>query len=167
MRRAAVRNAVMGSLILGACSDKPAPPAQPAAPAPAAATGTIESATFAPALGVDLAASTKAPSGLYYRDLVVGTGAVVADRQMLSMRYTGWLSDGTRFDGNEEGGAPLTFPLGVKAVIDGWDQGIAGMRVGGQRQLIIPPALGYGPAGNGPVPPNAIMVFKVEVLSAK
>jgi FKBP-type peptidyl-prolyl cis-trans isomerase len=167
MRRAAVRNVLVGSLILGACSDKPAPPAQPAAPAPAAATGAIESATFAPALGVDLAASTKAPSGLYYRDLVAGTGAVVANGQMLSMRYTGWLPDGTRFDGNEQGGDPLTFPLGAKAVIDGWDQGIAGMRVGGRRQLIIPPALGYGAAGSGPIPPNAIMVFNVEVLSAK
>jgi FKBP-type peptidyl-prolyl cis-trans isomerase len=167
MRRAAVRNALVGSLILGACSDKPAPPAAVPPPAATPAASAIETTTFAPALGVDLAASTKAPSGLYYRDLVAGTGAVVANGQMLSMRYTGWLPDGTRFDGNEQGGDPLTFALGAKAVIDGWDQGIAGMRVGGKRQLIIPSALGYGPNGNGPIPPNAVMVFNVEVLSAQ
>ncbi len=167
MRRAAIRNALIGSLILGACSDKPAPPAQPAAPTPAAATATIESATFAAPLGVDLATSTKAPSGLYYRNLVAGTGAVVANGQTLSMRYTGWLPDGTRFDGNEPDGAPLPFVLGTTGIIEGWNLGILGMRVGGRRQLIIPSALGYGPNGNGPVPPNTIMVFNVEVLSAK
>ena len=164
MRRAATRNALIGSLILGACSDKPAPPAAPAA---AAATAAIESATFSPALGVDLATSTKAPSGLYYRDLVAGTGAVVANGQMLSMRYTGWLPDGTRFDGNEPDGPPLPFVLGATGIVEGWNLGILGMRVGGRRQLIIPSALGYGPDGNGPIPPNAIMVFNVEVLSAR
>jgi len=167
MHRAAFRTALMGSLILGACSEKPAPPAQPAAPAPAAATAAIESATFAPALGVDLAASTKAPSGLYYRDLVTGTGAAVANGQTLEMRYTGWLPDGTRFDGNEPDGPPLPFVLGQEGIIEGWNLGILGMRVGGKRQLIVPSALGYGPSGNGPIPPNAIMVFTVEVLSAK
>jgi len=160
MRRTALRTALMGSLILGACSEKPAPAAAPASPV------AIESATFAPALGVDLATSSKAPSGLYYRDLVTGTGAVVAKGQMLSMRYTGWLPDGTRFDGNEPDGA-LPFVLGAAGIIDGWNLGILGMRVGGRRQLIIPSALGYGASGNGPVPPNAIMVFNVEVLSAQ
>ena len=167
MHRAAVCTALMGALILGACSDKPAPPAQAAASAPAAATAAIESATFAPALGVDLAASTKAPSGLYYRDLAAGTGPVVAKGQVLSMRYTGWLPDGTRFDGNEPDGAPLPFVLGATGIIEGWNLGVEGMRVGGRRQLIIPSELGYGPSGNGPIPPNAIMVFNVEVLSAQ
>jgi len=167
MRRAAVRTALMGALILGACSDKSAPPGQPAAPASAGSTAAIESATFAPSLGVDLAASTKGPSGLYYRDQAVGTGAVVTKGQVLSMRYTGWLPDGTRFDGNESGGPLLSFVLGEPGIIEGWNLGIPGMRVGGKRQLIIPSALGYGPSGNGPIPPNAIMVFTVEVVSAQ
>ena len=167
MPRVSTPSALVASLILAACSDKPAPPAQPAAPVSAAAPATIESVTFAPALGVDLAASTKAPSGLYYRDLVAGTGAVVANGQMLSMRYTGWLPDGTRFYGNEPDGAPLPFVLGAAGIIEGWNLGILGMRVGGRRQLIIPSALGYGPYGNGPIPPNAIMVFTVEVLSVQ
>lgn len=131
---------------------------------------TIETTTFAPALGVDLAASTRTPSGVYYRDVVTGGGPVVANGQELSVRYTGWLADGTRFDGNEAGGPGFTFVLGSVgpgSVIDGWNLGIPGMRVGGRRQLIIPPNLGYGPIGNGPIPPNAIIVFSVEVLTAQ
>ena len=127
---------------------------------------TIESTAFAPVLGVDLAASTKAPSGLYYRDMTVGTGAAVANGQQLSMRYTGWLANGTQFDSNVNG-SPLVFRLGTRAVIDGWDLGIVGMKVGGRRQLILPPALGYGAAGNGSIPGNAILVFIVDVLSAQ
>jgi len=127
---------------------------------------TIESATFAPVLGVDLGASTKAPSGLYYRDMTVGTGTTVANGQQLSMRYTGWLADGTQFDSNVNG-SPYGFRLGVGAVIEGWDLGIIGMKVGGRRQLIIPSALGYGPGGRGQIPPNAILVFIVDVLSAQ
>ena len=154
MPRVSTRSALIASLILGACSENSAPV-------------TIETVAFAPALGVNLATSTKTPSGLYYRDLTTGAGAVVANGQQLAMRYTGWLADGTRFDGNEAGGAPFVFPLGARAVIDGWDQGIVGMQVGGRRQLIIPPALGYGPSGSGPIPGNAILVFNVEVLSAQ
>ena len=126
----------------------------------------IESTTFAPVLGVDLAASIKAPSGLYYRDMTVGTGATVANGQQLSMRYTGWLANGTQFDSNVNG-SPFGFRLGTGAVIDGWDLGIVGMKVGGRRQLIIPSALGYGPGGNGSIPGNAILVFIVDVLSAQ
>ncbi len=127
---------------------------------------TIESATFAPSLGVDLAASTRLPSGMYIRDLVVGGGATVANGQSLSMRYAGYLIDGTSFDANAAPQAPFVFTLGAGAVIQGWDQGVAGMRVGGRRQLIIPPALGYGSSGTGPIPGNAILVFTVEVVAA-
>ncbi len=140
---------------LTACSDN-----NTVAPTP------IESTTFAPVLGVDLAASTKAPSGLYYRDMTVGTGATVANGQQLSMRYTGWLANGTQFDSNVNG-SPYVFRLGAGAVIDGWDLGIVGMKVGGRRQLIIPSALGYGPGGSGSIPPNAVLVFIVDVLSAQ
>jgi FKBP-type peptidyl-prolyl cis-trans isomerase FkpA len=131
---------------------------------------SIESTTFAESLAVDLAASTRTPSGVWYRDLVIGDGPVVANGQQLAVRYTGWLANGTRFDGNEDGGPAFSFVLGrsgLGGVIDGWNFGIAGQRVGTRRQLIIPPDLGYGPLGNGPIPPNAILVFSVEVLSAQ
>jgi FKBP-type peptidyl-prolyl cis-trans isomerase FkpA len=128
---------------------------------------TIEGTTFATSLGVDLAASTKTSSGVYYRDLTVGTGAAVANGQHLSVRYTGWLANGTQFDSNVNK-APFSFQLGTHGVIEGWDLGIPGMNVGGRRQLIIPSSLGYGPGGSPPeIPPNAILVFIVDVLTAQ
>lgn len=129
-------------------------------------TLSIEETTFAPSLGVDLSNSTKTATGLYYRDVVVGTGAVVANGQLLAMHYTGFLTNGSVFDANTAGDVPLTFTLGAGAVIAGWDQGIVGMKVGGKRQLIIPPDLGYGASGSGPIPGNAILVFSVDVVSA-
>ncbi|MEO5798500.1 MAG: FKBP-type peptidyl-prolyl cis-trans isomerase [Gemmatimonadales bacterium] len=126
----------------------------------------IESATFASSLGVNLAGSTKLPSGMYTRDLEVGTGAAVATGQLLSMRYTGWLTDGTQFDGTGTK-PPFQFRLGTGQVIAGWDQGVAGMKIGGKRQLVIPSSLGYGASGVGPIPPNAILVFNVEVVAAQ
>ena len=135
--------------------------------APTAPLATIETTTFAAALGVNIASSTKTTSGLYYRDIVVGTGALVATGQTLSMHYTGWLTDGTQFDTNGATDPPLTFVLGVSNVIAGWHLGITGMRVGGQRQLIIPPILGYGSHVNGKIPGNSILVFNVTVVSAK
>jgi FKBP-type peptidyl-prolyl cis-trans isomerase len=126
----------------------------------------MESTSFAPELQVDLPGSTRSASGLYYRDIEVGSGPAVAAGQQVSVFYTGWLTNGRQFDGNV-GGSPISFRLGARQVIDGWDQGVAGMRVGGKRQLIIPAALGYGPAGSGPIPPNAILVFNVEVISAQ
>ena len=125
----------------------------------------IEQTTFATALAVDLAASTKLPSGMYYRDLVVGTGAAVNNGQTVTARYTGWLANGAQFDSNQTTGYP--FVLGTGRVIAGWDIGILGMRVGGKRQLIIPATLGYGVNGNGPIPGNAVIVFNVEVVSAQ
>ena len=119
---------------LAACQSKPAAPANL----------TIESATFAPALHVDLKASTKTSTGLYYRDLLVGDGAAVASGQKISVRYIGWLPNGEKFDAG-----PYAFPLGLGAVIRGWDEGLVGMRVGGTRQLIIPSSLGYGATGSG------------------
>ena len=127
----------------------------------------IESANFATVLGVNLASSTKTASGLYYRDITVGTGATVSSGQRVSVRYTGWLSSGQQFDSNVSSATPFEFQLGGGQVIAGFDQGFVGMRVGGQRQIIIPPALGYGPAGLGPIPGNAILVFNVEVVSVR
>lgn len=125
---------------------------------------SIEDTTFAPALGVDLSAMTRTGSGLYYRDITVGTGATAQAGRDVGVYYQGWLASGTRFDGRTSG-APFTFRLGTGEVIDGWDEGLVGMRVGGKRQLVIPPSLGYGAAGRGSVPPNAIMVFEVELRS--
>lgn len=135
--------------------------------APTPAASVIESTTFASSLGVDLARSTQTASGLYYRDLTVGTGAVVSAGQRLFIRYTGSLANGTQFDATAPGDPPFDFVFGVGEVIAGWDQGIAGMRVGGRRQLIIPPALGYGAGGRGPIPGNAVLVFTVEVVAAR
>ena len=127
----------------------------------------IEATTFAPALGVNLAGSTKTADGLYYRDISVGTGATVASGQTIGTRYTGWLANGSQFDSNQAPATPLTFKIGVGQVIQGWDKGIVGMKVGGTRQLIIPSSLGYGASGQGPIPPNAVLVFNVTVSSAQ
>ncbi|MEP6591912.1 MAG: FKBP-type peptidyl-prolyl cis-trans isomerase [Gemmatimonadota bacterium] len=129
-------------------------------------TGPIESAPFVATLQVNLAASTKLPSGMYIRDITVGAGPEVQLGQTLAMRYTGSLITGAEFDGTGNK-PPYSFQLGAGRVIAGWDQGVVGMRVGGVRQLIIPPALGYGPSGIGPIPGNAILVFTVEVVSAQ
>lgn len=125
---------------------------------------TIETATFAPSLGVNLAASTRTTNGDYIRDIVVGTGTLVTTGKTINARYDGWLANGKLFDSNQAGG--ITFKLGSGGVISGWDEGIPGMRVGGKRQIIIPSNLGYGAAGNGPIPGNAILVFNVEVMSS-
>jgi FKBP-type peptidyl-prolyl cis-trans isomerase len=126
---------------------------------------TIENTTFAPALDVQLTNSTKLPNGVYYRDLVVGTGAVLAS-QRVSAHYTGWLANGTQFVSNV-GGAAYSFVLGAGQVIGGWDTGLVGAHVGGMRQLILPPAMAYGSTGYGPIPPNAILVFTVQIDSAQ
>ncbi len=124
----------------------------------------IASATFATALGVNIPASTKTATGLYYRDIAAGSGATVVSGQKLVVRYTGWLINGTQFDSNQTG---FPFTIGTGAVISGWDQGIVGMKVGGTRQLIIPPALAYGATANGTIPGYSILVFNVTVISAQ
>jgi FKBP-type peptidyl-prolyl cis-trans isomerase FkpA len=106
-------------------------------------------------------------------DLSFGTGTAAVAGRTVSMNYTGWLYDagkpdnkGTQFD-SSAGRGPFTFTLGVGQVIAGWDQGVPGMKVGGKRRLIIPPSLGYGAAGVGPIPGNATLVFDVELLSVQ
>jgi FKBP-type peptidyl-prolyl cis-trans isomerase len=114
---------------------------------------------------VDESALTRMPSGLGYQDVVVGTGAEAKQGQVAVVHYTGWLTDGTKFDSSRDRGAPFSFPLGGGQVIAGWDQGVAGMKVGGRRKLVIPPDLGYGPNGMPPViPASATLVFDVELL---
>lgn len=108
------------------------------------------------------------PSGLQYFVDQEGTGAQPQAGQIVSVHYTGWLTDGTKFDSSRDRGAPIEFPLGQGRVIKGWDEGIAAMKIGEKRTLVIPPSLGYGERGRGPViPPNATLVFKVELVGAK
>lgn len=109
--------------------------------------------------------STKTASGLEYVDLVVGTGAQPAAGATVSVHYTGWLTDGRKFDSSVDRGQPLVFPVGRGRVIKGWDEGVGSMKVGGKRRLTIPPELAYGAAGaGGVIPPNATLVFEVELL---
>ncbi|HEU0015431.1 MAG TPA: FKBP-type peptidyl-prolyl cis-trans isomerase [Longimicrobium sp.] len=126
---------------------------------------SIEETEFASSLGVDLAASTKTASGLYYRDLAVGTGAVVQAGTRANVRYVGYFANGTVFDQRTAAQSPFSFTVGAGQVIEGWDEGVVGMKVGGRRQLIIPPSLGYGSQDYGPIPGNSILVFTVEVVS--
>jgi peptidylprolyl isomerase len=109
---------------------------------------------------------TTTESGLKYYDIVEGEGAVAEEGQMVSVHYTGWLTDGTRFDSSLSRGQPFVILLGSQQVIEGWIEGIPGMRVGGQRQLVIPPELAYGEQGAGDViPPNATLIFEIELLN--
>jgi FKBP-type peptidyl-prolyl cis-trans isomerase FkpA len=111
---------------------------------------------------------TTTASGLVFEELVVGTGNAAASGQKVSVHYTGWLTNGTKFDSSKDRGEPFVFPLGKGHVIKGWDEGVAGMKVGGKRKLTIPPALGYGARGaGGVIPPNATLVFEVELLDDK
>ena len=110
-------------------------------------------------------ASTKTPSGMIIEDLVSGDGAIAAAGQSVTVHYTGWLSDGRKFDSSKDRNDPFVFPLGAGHVIRGWDEGVQGMKVGGSRKLTIPPELGYGARGaGGVIPPNATLVFEVELL---
>lgn len=124
--------------------------------------------------------STKAPqaisegnmittaSGLQYEDLLVGEGAQAQPGDTVSVHYTGWLQDGTKFDSSLDRGQPFTFTLGRGEVIKGWDEGVAGMRAGGKRRLVIPPDLGYGSQGaGGVIPPGATLIFEVELVEIK
>jgi FKBP-type peptidyl-prolyl cis-trans isomerase len=108
---------------------------------------------------------TTTASGLQYWDIVVGTGATAAAGNTVKVHYTGFLTTGAKFDSSRDRGEPFSFPLGARQVIKGWDEGVAGMKVGGQRQLRIPPELGYGATGaGGVIPPNATLIFDVELL---
>jgi FKBP-type peptidyl-prolyl cis-trans isomerase FkpA len=117
--------------------------------------------------------TTKTSSGLQFQDLVAGTGAEASAGHEVTVHYTGWLqnpdgSAGKKFDSSLDRGQPFVFPLGGGRVIRGWDEGVAGMKVGGKRKLIIPAELGYGARGaGGVIPPNATLIFEVELLGVK
>jgi len=146
--------AVLLAVTAAACGDD-----DPTAP-------RIEDTTFASSLGVDLAASTRTSEGLYYRDIVVGTGAIANLGTSVSVRYSGALANGTVFDSGGPSRVPFAFRVGSGTGIRGFEEGTLGMRVGGKRQVIIPPKLGYGSTANGPIPANSILVFTLELLNA-
>lgn len=105
------------------------------------------------------------PNGLTIEDLDVGSGTTAEKGKTVSVHYTGWLTDGRKFDSSKDRNDPFQFPLGAGHVIRGWDEGVQGMQEGGRRKLTIPPELGYGARGaGGVIPPNATLVFEVELL---
>ncbi len=131
---------------------KPAATHKPAASGPTRVTG----------------APVKTASGLEYWDIKAGTGAVAQTGQKVKVHYTGWLTNGKKFDSSVGTGHPFEFKLGAGQVIKGWDEGVAGMKVGGKRQLRIPPALAYGAAGYpGVIPPNSTLIFDVQLVDVK
>ena len=111
--------------------------------------------------------ATKTIGGVSIQDLKVGGGATATSGKIVSAHYTGRFPDGAKFDSSYDAGAPIEFLLGSGKVIKGWDVGIEGMRVGGKRKLTIPPELAYGARGGGPIPPNATLVFDVELMAVK
>ena len=111
---------------------------------------------------------TTTASGLVIDEIEIGTGETAVAGRMVSVHYTGWLTDGRKFDSSKDRNDPFAFPLGAGHVIRGWDEGVQGMQIGGQRTLIIPPELGYGARGaGGVIPPNATLKFDVELLAVK
>lgn len=107
-------------------------------------------------------------SGLKYTDVLVGTGREAVAGNLATVHYTGWLTNGTKFDSSVDRRDPFSFPIGSGKVIKGWDEGVVGMKVGGKRKLTVPPQLGYGTRGaGGVIPPNATLVFDVELLEVK
>jgi FKBP-type peptidyl-prolyl cis-trans isomerase len=149
---------------------------------PATATGTQSAAATCNDYGIDSSitdrgvddkfgegaevAGTVLPDGLKIVDLKQGTGAAVKSGQCLSLQYSGWTTDGKLFDSSRTKVGGFVVTIGTGKVIPGWDEGVPGMKVGGRRRLEIPPALGYGTAGQGSIPPNAKLIFIVEVLKA-
>lgn len=152
-----IRSAALGSLVaLAACSSSSTAPT----------TVDIEHTTFASSLGIDLTKFTRNSSGLYWRDLVAGTGTLAADGKRVGVYYVGNLTNGTQFDARTSG-TPFSFTIGAGQVVPGFNEGVRGMKVGGRRQIIIPPELGYGSQGSGAIPGNSILVFTIDLISVQ
>ena len=143
------------ALILAACNSDPV----------SAAEADPATASYAAALNVNIAAMRRTPSGLYILDDSVGTGATAVPGSRVLVHYTGWLANGTRFDTSRDGDGPIDITLGRGEVIEGWEEGLAGMKVGGRRRLVIPPSLAYGQSGYRGIPGNAILVFEVQLVN--
>jgi len=147
---------ILTALVLYAQTATPKPKAQAVRPntsAPTKVTGD----------------GVKTESGLQYWDIKLGLGALAKAGDHVTVHYTGWLTTGKKFDSSVDANQPFDFTIGAGDVIKGWDEGVAGMKVGGKRQLRIPPDLGYGASGTpgGPIPPNATLIFDVQLLAVK
>ncbi|MBE0409913.1 MAG: FKBP-type peptidyl-prolyl cis-trans isomerase [Anaerolineales bacterium] len=116
---------------------------------------------------VPTAQTTPPNGGWQIEDLVIGDGPAATNGNLVSVHYTGWLLDGTKFDSSLDRGQPFEFTIGEGQVIRGWEEGLVGMRAGGKRQLTIPPDMAYGAAGRGSIPPNATLIFEIELLEIK
>lgn len=148
-----------GAALLFAQTKKSAKPTASPAPAPAAKRTGPDSISGKP---------KNTPSGVNYWDTKIGTGKEATNGRNVSVHYTGWLTNGRKFDSSRDRDEPFDFVVGAHQVITGWDEGVVGMKVGGKRQLRIPPAAGYGKAGVGSViPPNATLIFDVELLEVR
>jgi len=134
-------------------------------------TRLLAAGAIVAAIGFAGAGCRKSPArtvgGVLIEDLKVGSGATAASGKLVSAHYTGRFPDGKTFDSSYDTGVPIDFQLGTGKVIKGWDVGIEGMRVGGKRRLTIPPELAYGARGGGPIPPNATLVFDVDLVAVK
>ena len=154
--------ALIAALIIVGC--KSAPKSEPAT------SEQKTEATQTPASGMTMASgdTVTTPSGLKYIEMKVGEGATPEKGQTVTVHYTGWLTNGKKFDSSKDRGQPFNFVLGQGRVIKGWDEGLATMKVGGARKLVIPPELGYGERGaGGTIPPGATLIFDVELLAIK
>jgi FKBP-type peptidyl-prolyl cis-trans isomerase FkpA len=151
---------VVPALALAACDRSDA--------LPIVITGDPVTLVYASSLNVQMSGMIRAPGGLFYRDLVAGSGALAQPGSTVSVQYTGWLPNGHKFDSSRDHGKPYEFRLGAGRVIPGWDEGLAGMRAGGRRQLVVPATLAYGSAGMADViPPDAVLVFDVELVQVR
>jgi FKBP-type peptidyl-prolyl cis-trans isomerase FkpA len=140
-------------LLLSACGEEQPP-----------ASGDPTQVSYVPSLGVDLASMNRSSTGLYTQDKVVGTGVEATTGLRATVHYTGWLPNGSKFDSSRDRGSTFEFQIGAGRVIAGWDEGVAGMREGGRRLLVIPASLGYGSRPVGGIPPNSVLVFDVELF---
>lgn len=125
----------------------------------------VASLQLSPSLGIPEDSLRTIGRGVWYHDVQVGDGAVVAPGDQVDAHFVGFLASGVKFTATDR--KPFRFQLGADQVIPGWEDGVPGMRVGGRRQLIVPAALGYGEKGSGPIPPNAVLVFDITVVDAK
>jgi FKBP-type peptidyl-prolyl cis-trans isomerase len=152
---------LLSAAILSGCGNdaEQAKPAEEKAAAAASSTNYPGEATAAQA--------TTTASGLQYIDLVVGAGAIAEAGKNVVVHYSGYLTNGFKFDSSVDRDQAIEFPLGAGEMIKGWDEGVVGMKAGGKRKLIIPPALGYGASDYGPIPGNSVLVFDIELLEVK